>query len=163
VKVYLPRAEGTPAAPASKPQGRRPGGSETILVVEDEELVRGVATASLRKYGYTVIEASSAEEALEIAGKYDGAIHLVLTDVVMPHMSGRQLAERLAQSRPETRVIYTSGYTDNAIVHQGVLDPGVAFIQKPYTLDILLQMVRRVLDGQLPHGGAASLDTSGAM
>lgn len=160
VKVYLPRAEGTPAPPQRATRARRPRGAETVLVVEDEELVRDIATTALRSHGYTVLEAASGDEALEIAAHHDGPIHLLMTDVVMPRMSGRQLADRLAETRPDTKVVFTSGYTDNAIVHQGVLDPNVAFIQKPYTLDILLQMVRKVLDGELPHGGAASLDLS---
>jgi CheY-like chemotaxis protein len=123
-------------------------GSETILVVEDEEIVRKMACKILEKNGYRVLEASNGEEALHIVQKQNGnPIHLVVTDVVMPGMSGRQLVDRLVFLWPQTKALYMSGYTNDAIVHHGVLDPGIAFIQKPFTPDDLILKVRKVLDG----------------
>jgi CheY-like chemotaxis protein len=122
------------------------GGNETILLVEDQSEVRAVARAALTRHGYTVLEASQGEEALQIEQDHHERIHLLLTDVVMPAMSGRELAQRLLQRRPDVRVLYTSGYTDDAIVHRGVIESGVAFIQKPFTPTALLRKVREVLD-----------------
>jgi two-component system cell cycle sensor histidine kinase/response regulator CckA len=122
------------------------GGSETILLVEDQPEVRSVTRAALTRRGYTVIEASQGEEALQIVEGHPGTIHLLLTDVVMPAMGGRELARRLLHRRPHLRVLYTSGYADTAIVHHGVVESDVAFIQKPYTPDSLLHKVREVLD-----------------
>ncbi len=160
VAIRLPRAEGAPTPPRPTAATTRPTGTETILVVEDEEPVRQIAVAALRRYGYTTIEADSGATALELAATHDGPIDLLLTDIVMPNMGGKQLAERLTAARPSTRVLYTSGYAGDAIANHGVLDEGIALIQKPYTLDMLLQTVRQVIDGQLPEGGAVMLDTS---
>jgi two-component system, cell cycle sensor histidine kinase and response regulator CckA len=146
-KVYLPEVEGDAAAEPSRSIAPRAAeGKETILLVEDEELVRRAARASLRRMGYTILEASSASEALMLCERYSGPIHLMVTDVVMPAMSGRELAERLARIRPEIKVLYMSGYTDNTIVHHGVLDPGVEFLQKPFTPEVLGRRIREVLD-----------------
>jgi CheY-like chemotaxis protein len=109
--------------------------------------VRTLARRSLEEYGYTVLEAPDGRRALELAERYGAAIDLLVTDVVMPGLSGRELAERLARTRPELRVLYTSGYTDDAMVRQGVLRAGVAFLQKPFVPETLARKVREVLDG----------------
>ena len=123
-----------------------PHGSETILVVEDEEEVRKLAVRILKKQGYTVLDAPDGDGALVICGERKDPIHLILTDVVMPGMSGRQLADRLGSFHPEMKVLYMSGYTDNAITHHGVLEKGMNYIQKPFTVDGLIRKVREVLD-----------------
>ena len=117
-----------------------------MLLVEDAELVRNLARDALEIYGYKVLEAASGSAALAISDDYDGQIHLLLTDVVMPGMSGRQTADRLLESRPEMKVLFMSGYTDDAIVHHGVLDADTPFIQKPFPPQFLAQKVRDVLD-----------------
>jgi DNA-binding NtrC family response regulator len=123
-----------------------PGGTETILLVEDEEAVRSMVSKVLQNKGYTVLEASHGNDALEVCDKFEGSIHLMVTDVIMPQMSGRELAERLAPLRPEMRVLYMSGYPDNTIVQHGVLKPGTAFLQKPFTISALELKVREILD-----------------
>ncbi len=150
-KVYLPRhaSAATPASPAT-PGRPRSAGAETILLAEDDPAVRGLARRILDAAGYTVLTAANGVEALDICERHPSAIHLVLTDVVMPLMGGRVFAERLAKVRPGTRVLYMSGYTDNAIVHHGILDPGLQFIGKPLTQLELLRKVREVLDGGGP-------------
>jgi CheY-like chemotaxis protein len=123
-------------------------GTETILLVEDEEAVRKLASTILQSNGYKVLEAGNGEEALRIAQEQNGnPIHLILTDVVMPGMSGSQLAERLVSQWPEMKVLYMSGYTDNAIVHHGILDQGKPYIQKPFNPSALAEKVRDILDG----------------
>jgi PAS domain S-box-containing protein len=124
----------------------RPRGSETVLLVEDEEVVRNLVREILEGNGYTVIEAQNGAEALDLGRQVTTPIHLLVTDVVMPKMSGRELAERLVTIHRETRVLYMSGYTDGAIGQQGVLDPHTEFLQKPFTFDDLAQKVRKVLD-----------------
>ncbi len=146
-KVYLPQAEETAAE--SVPQ--RPArlglrGTESVLLVEDEESVRELIAEALKAQGYNLLVAGNGQEALALAAPANCRIDLVITDVVMPGMSGRELANRLAGSRPNTRVLYLSGYTEDAIVHHGVLDPGTAFLQKPFSLDALACKVREVLD-----------------
>jgi PAS domain S-box-containing protein len=145
-KIYLPRVD----APAVERKGRAAPitvtGSETILVVEDEDAVRRAAERILGSAGYHVLGAANAGEALLMCERFDGRIDLLLTDVVMPQMSGRELADRLRHLRPTLAVLYTSGYTDNAIVHHGVLDAGTHFIGKPFAAAALAQKVRDVLD-----------------
>jgi two-component system, cell cycle sensor histidine kinase and response regulator CckA len=145
-KIYFPRAEGhitkMPAEKSIEPGLR---GSETILVVEDEELVRTLACRVLRDRGYTILEASDGAEALDKAQSYDDAIDMVFTDVVMPGMSGSELVSRLKDVRPNIKALYASGYTDSAIVHNGSLDFEVAFLQKPFTVESLARKVREVL------------------
>jgi signal transduction histidine kinase len=121
-------------------------GTETVLLVEDEEVVREMATEILRDSGYQVLEAKHGHEALTLGRQHAGVIHLMLTDVVMPQMSGRQLAEQLTPLRSEMKVLYMSGYTDDAIVHHGVLEEGTAFIGKPFTPSALARKVRELLD-----------------
>jgi len=150
-KIYLPRVEKT--ATVYKPKASSPpapGGTETILLVEDEEAVRTMVSKILRNKGYTVLEAAHSEEAFEISERHEGPIHLMVTDVIMPQMSGPELAERLAPRLPEMKVLYMSGYPDNTIVQHGVLEPGTAFLQKPFTLNALESKVREVLDGTRP-------------
>jgi PAS domain S-box-containing protein len=152
-KVYFPRAEeGLVAAaprPAGKPLQTRTGG-ETILLVEDDKALKGVIAKGLQKYGYLVWQAANGYEALAISKREKGPIHLLLTDVVMPQMGGRELAERLRQLRPEIKVLYMSGYTTNAVVHHGVLDAGLNFIQKPVKIHSLIQKVQEVLEDEGP-------------
>jgi CheY-like chemotaxis protein len=147
-KIYLPRIEED--AESLKPSAvstKSLQGSETILLVEDEEIVRKLACTILQKNGYKVLEAPNGEEALRIVQEQNGnPIHLLVTDVVMPGMSGRQLADRVERLRPEMKILYISGYTDNAIVHHGVLEKGIDYIQKPFTIEGLARKVREVLD-----------------
>ncbi|MEJ5253285.1 MAG: PAS domain S-box protein [Chthonomonadetes bacterium] len=148
-KVYLPRTLQTPAPSAEQTAQRKARtGSETILVVEDNDDVRAVAVESLRLHGYRVLEASSGEEALQLMSNLTEAVHLLLTDVVMPGMSGAELALELHQRYPHLKVLYTSGYTENVIVHHGVLNEGIAFLPKPYRPAELAQRVREVLDAE---------------
>jgi PAS domain S-box-containing protein len=148
-KVYLPRIdEGIrrPKAQGSINLDNAPGGVETVLLVEDEDPVRSLAGQALRASGYTVLEARHGIEALSLWEHSQAPIHLLVTDVIMPHMSGHKLAQRLLQLRPELKVLYISGYTDDAIVHHGVLEPGLFFLQKPFTPNSLALKVREVLD-----------------
>lgn len=146
-KVYLPIVDAEldtrepRAATTSYPKG-----TETILLVEDETSVRKLASTILQDSGYTVVEAASGDEALEISGRHTARIHLMLTDVVMPGTSGREAAQSITALRPEMRVLYMSGYTDDAIVHHGILDAQTPFIQKPFTPAALLHKVRDLLD-----------------
>lgn len=148
-KVYLPRVdealEKTAPAPVAILASPKPG-AETILLVEDDPEVRSLVQRLLKIQGYHVLAASHPEEGLAIAREFPGTIDLMVTDVIMPGISGRQLADRLACVRPQTKVLYISGYTDDAIVHHGVLDPGTAFLQKPFTPQALARKVREVLD-----------------
>ncbi len=146
-KIYLPRVDEQAEPQLEGVQWEEaPRGKETVLLVEDEEAVREVTTEFLKRQGYTVLEAPKGEDAFRICRKYQGAIDLTVTDVVMPGMSGRELAGHLAFMKPGMKVLYMSGYTDDAIVRHGVLEKGVNFIQKPFSLVKLAQKVREVLD-----------------
>jgi CheY-like chemotaxis protein len=145
--IDLPRVD----APADLPADPRipsaaPHGSETVLLVEDELEVRGLARDILQQQGYTVLESADGDEALRVAREHVGPIHLLVTDVVMPLMGGRELADRLRAGRRETKVLYVSGYTNDAILHQGVSETGTAFLPKPFTASALAHKVRQVLD-----------------
>jgi PAS domain S-box-containing protein len=146
-KVYLPRVdEEAQQYRRTATTGEVLHGKETVLLVEDEEMVRKLAYRILATHGYKVLEAASGGAALPICERHQGPIHLLLTDVVMPEMSGPEIAEKLRRQRPETRVLFMSGYTDDAIVHHGVLEEGANFIQKPFAPDALATKVRNVLD-----------------
>jgi CheY-like chemotaxis protein len=148
-KIYFPRIEASISIAKPEAQvGATVGGNETILLVEDEHAVRGLAKRILETHGYLVLESHHGRDAIRISDEYPGPIHLLVTDVIMPEMSGRQVADRLAESRPEIRVLFVSGYTDNAIMHHGVLEASTAFLQKPFTRDSLARKVRQVLDKQ---------------
>ena len=149
-KIYLPRVdEGAAEYKLRAVSQKAFQGTETILLAEDEEMVRKLASQVLGMYGYQVLESANGGAALLMCERHSGPIHLLLTDVVMPEMSGRDVADRLAQLRPEMKVLYMSGYTDNAIVHQGVLNVGAYFIQKPFSPVVLGQKVRQVLDEKI--------------
>ena len=147
-KVYLPRvatpAEDAASAAAAPPPAAE-GGRETVLVVEDEDALRALVAESLREAGYTVIDAETPARALALCAADQGAIDLLVTDVVLPGLSGRELSERLLAARPQLMVLFMSGYTDDAVVRHGIESDRVAFLQKPFTVDALLRRVRRVL------------------
>ena len=146
-KIYLPQVDAaTEGAAAGAAPADLPRGTETVLVAEDEAAVRAVTRQVLARQGYVVLEAPHGGAALDIAAQHRGPIHLLVTDVVMPGLSGRQLADQLARLRPDTKVLYVSGYTDDAVVRHGVLEAGIAYLQKPFTTDSLARKVREVLD-----------------
>ncbi len=149
VNVYLPMADRAALVRSSVPPPNNEAlhGTETILLVEDDEQVRALARTILRRYGYEVLDAQSGGDALLLCEQYSSSIHLLLTDVVMRRMSGRELAERLLKVRPEMRVLYMSGYTDDAVMRSGILQSKVAFIQKPITPEPLVRKVREALGG----------------
>jgi CheY-like chemotaxis protein len=146
-KIYLPRVdaavEPAPPRPVATPSL---AGSETVLLVEDEEQVRVLTRRLLQARGYRVLTTASGPEALRVAEQHVGPIHLLVTDVVMPGMSGREVGLLVAQLHPEVRALYLSGYPDESVVHQGVLAPGTPFLQKPFTGEALARKVREVLD-----------------
>jgi nitrogen-specific signal transduction histidine kinase/CheY-like chemotaxis protein len=153
-KIYLPRTD-RPAEAVMLPTPPRVSlrGSETILLVEDEDQVRAVARAVLARSGYDVLEARNGSDALAACARCEGKIDLVVTDVVMPNLTGPQLTQRLAALRPTTKVLFMSGYPDNSIVHHGVLEKGIAFLAKPLTPDALLRKVRELLDAPVYMDG----------
>jgi len=145
-KIYLPCVNAVPeiTVPSDRPDTIERG-SQTILIVEDEAALLEVARQSLLAAGYTILAAQSPAEALRISESHPGPIHLIVTDVIMPGMSGSQLASHLSASRPEMKVLYVSGYTDDTIVRHGVLEPGLAFLQKPFSPKTLARKVGEVL------------------
>ncbi len=148
-KIYLPQVSAAVDKEAVEKTVVPPArGSETILVVEDEESVRELVRDYLAATGYNVLEASDGAQALEIAAAHRGPIHMVVTDVVMPRLSGRELVARITAQRPNLKVLYISGYTDDSIFRNGVLEGGVAYLQKPFNLKTIAQKIREVLDGQ---------------
>jgi signal transduction histidine kinase/ActR/RegA family two-component response regulator len=156
-KVFLPRVteDEELSLEAEGPELGAVGGSETVLVVEDEPLVRSLAVRALRDQGYRVLQAEDGQAALEAARSHDGEIHLLVTDVVMPGMNGKELADRLSAERPGLRVLYVSGYTDHAVVRHGVLEEGIAFLSKPFDMSNLARTVREVLDsGRVAQGSS---------
>ncbi len=150
-KIYLPRVREEAEHASLDPELIAPvlGGPETILVAEDQEMVRELVMEILRSNGYSVLLANDGEEAVRVSELYKGTIHMLITDVVMPRMNGRDLVRRILPLRPHMKVIYMSGYTENAIVHHGVLDAGMHFIQKPFRPSDLSSKVREVLDAPL--------------
>jgi len=153
-KVYLPQVAATPHKTETAVVELAPsGGMETILLVEDEDVVRGLAAKILEQSGYKVLAASRGAEAIQMCRQRTEPIHLLLTDVVMPETSGKEVADRMTELLPGLRVLYMSGYTDEAIVHHGVLDSNVEFIQKPFTPFALVRKVREVLDSELVTSG----------
>ena len=151
VKLYLPRHTGAEemsdvevAAPIEAPRAQN---GEVVLVVEDDERVRHLSVDALRELGYTVVQAADANQALAVL-TIQPRIDLLFTDIVMPDMNGRRLADKARETWPDLRVLYTTGYTRNAIVHNGMLDANVAFLPKPFTIEQLSVKVRQVIDGQ---------------
>jgi CheY-like chemotaxis protein len=130
-------------------------GSETILFAEDDEVLRALGARVLARFGYKVLVARTGKEALQIVAEHSGTIDLIATDVVMPEMNGRQLVEKVIEARPGIRVLFMSGYTDDEVMRRGVIEGQTAFLQKPFTPDLLAQKVREVLDAAQPGSGSA--------
>ena len=152
-KIYFPRVDPVRGVVEEAPRALKPlGGNETILIVEDAPAVRGIMRQVLMRLGYQVLEAHDGESAIALSAKHNGTIDLLLTDVIMPRMGGRVLADEIAKQRPGIRVLYVSGYTDDAIVRHGVLEPGVHYLEKPFTPDTLAQKVRGVLENAAVSG-----------
>jgi len=149
-RVYLPRVaeEQSEEVEIINASAELPAGTETILLVEDEELVRKLSRKMLETCGYTVIEARNGLEALEISENGKCKIDLLMTDVVMPKMGGRELAEKLSVKLPNLRILFTSGYTDDAVVRNGIIETNTNFLQKPFTFDALNRKVRKLLDAE---------------
>ena len=142
----ISRKDGTGEPPGGPGAGQGPSARETVLLVEDEDGVRGLAVLVLQTYGYKVLAASNGKEALRLVEKRSGGIDLLVTDVVMPGMGGPELADALRPRVPQMKVLFSSGYTDDAVVRHGLLQEKVAFLQKPYTPGALVKKVRQILD-----------------
>jgi PAS domain S-box-containing protein len=149
-KVYLPKTDNHKTKIEDLPEPLSLLGTETILVAEDEDVVRDFVCETLVTHGYKVIESVTAGQCLQLAKEADQPIHLLLTDVIMPEMNGRELYSRLQEISPATRVLFMSGYTDNVVVHHGVLEEGVNFLQKPFTIQDLAKKLRTILDKKIP-------------
>ncbi|HIJ80554.1 MAG TPA: PAS domain S-box protein [Desulfuromonadales bacterium] len=146
ISIYLPRQEGVHGELQEAETAVIPRGHETILLVEDEPTILNIASLMLANQGYTVLKAGTPGEATRLAAEHAGEIHLLMTDVIMPELNGRDLAEKLLADQPQMKLLFMSGYTADVIAHHGVLDEGVHFIQKPFTLPVMATMVREVLD-----------------
>jgi CheY-like chemotaxis protein len=156
--VYLPVSHDAASRPSGVQERKSsPSADETILLVEDEDSVRHLARRVLESQGYTVLEAINGDDALRMAADYGGVIDLLLSDVVMPELGGRLLAERLIATRPETEVLFVSGYTDDEILRRGLLERGQRLLQKPFTATALAHEVRTVLDAKKRRRSAAHL------
>jgi CheY-like chemotaxis protein len=153
-KIYLPRVNAPVERRTSAAEGNGKGGHETILLVEDEDSVRQVASRILRRNGYTVVEASNGVEALRECEERGAQVDLIVTDIVMPEMGGFELAERVRTMRPSARILFTSGYTEDAVLRRSFLEPGAEFLEKPFTPARLAQRAREVLDGAPATPGA---------
>ncbi len=146
IKVYLPVTDiSTAEKDSTESSGKRTEGSETILLVEDNDTVRKLAYTILKKYGYSVLSATGSQEALSISSAHDGVVDLLLTDVVMPGINGKELYGKIRENRPGLKVLFMSGYTDNVIAHRGILDDDIQFIQKPFTVSSLISKVKETL------------------
>jgi CheY-like chemotaxis protein len=158
-KIYLPCIRQRTAVTAPhKIEDACPRGSETLLLVEDEAAVRQSTCAFLTLSGYTVLEAGNGEDALRVARGYPGPIHLMVTDVVMPHLGGPQLAEQLAAERPHMKVLFVSGYAESTILRRGVIDVRTRFLQKPFGLKTLAGKIREILETRTSGAAAGSSD-----
>jgi len=144
--IYLPRAVNAAPTPSHGVAAVAPQGSETVLLIEDEDAVRHLVCRVLQQQGYTVLEARDGDEALRMLADYEEPIDLVVTDLVMPGLSGRALVEELASTHRRFKVLFVSGYTDDEIIRRGLLDPRVEFLEKPFTVNSFAQRVREVLD-----------------
>jgi CheY-like chemotaxis protein len=158
--IYFPAAAGEPLEQreAAQPPRTLLTGTETILLAEDDDAVREIAREVLRQCGYVVMEASTATEALRAEAQYGEVIHLLVTDVIMPRMNGQDLAQQLAMRRPSLKTLFISGYTESAVIQQEMLNPGVAYLPKPFTPQELAEKVRYLLDEQADLGSTASAD-----
>lgn len=145
-KLYLPRAEAQAVATAVAAENKSLHGTETLLLVEDEEQILNLGRRILQQHGYTILAARLPEQALKLAEQYPGPIHLLVTDVIMPGMNGRELRDRVAALKPGLRCMFMSGYTAEVIAHQGVLEDDIQFLQKPFTVEALARRVREVMD-----------------
>jgi two-component system, cell cycle sensor histidine kinase and response regulator CckA len=156
--VYLPQAQGSPVlTPPATEFVNIPTGTETVLLVEDEDSLRTLVRGCLEKRGYSVLHAGNGQEALNVAQKPPGTVHLLLTDAIMPGMSGRELADSLKLARPDIKVLYVSGYTYDLVTQQGILETGSELLQKPFSIHSLMMRVRQILDGAAqPQARSAS-------
>ena len=147
LNVYLPRIQESASldVPETEP-GSDVCGSETVLLVEDEDMVRNLVNRALTRNGYTVLKAEDGMQAIQCMESCKDEVRLLITDVVLPKMSGREIADVMTAVRPNLKVLFMSGYTDNAIVHHGILDEGINFIQKPFSTKDLLKRIRSILD-----------------
>ena len=150
--IYLPAVEEPPSSSRDQDAVKVAGGTETVLVVEDEAAVRGLVVLALRIQGYSLLQAESGKKAIQIIDEHEGEIDLLVTDVVMPGMNGRQLAEALLVKKPKLKVLYVSGCTDDDVIRYGIQREEIAFLQKPFTPLALARKVREVLDKQWAGG-----------